>query len=175
LVEKKGFRYLIEAAARLDGVHIAIVGEGDLREELEEAALSSGASIGFTGNLERSTVSEVVAAADVVAVPSVIDATGNVDGLPTTLLEALATGRAVVASAIAGIPEVVSDQQNGLLVPEKDVDGLARALAELRDHPQLRERLGQEARRRALIELGWDATVAAFEQAYGAARTRQAT
>ena len=60
-------------------------------------------------------------------VPSVVDSGGNVDGLPNTLLEALAAARPVVASAIAGIPEVVTDDVNGLLVPEQDVDALAGA------------------------------------------------
>jgi phosphatidylinositol alpha-1,6-mannosyltransferase len=172
LVEKKGFRYLISAASQLDGVHVAIVGDGDLRTELESLARSSGASVTFTGNLERAEVREALAAADVVAIPSVIDSSGNVDGLPTTLLEALATGCAVVASAIAGIPEVLTNDENGLLVEAADVDALTRALAELRDQPRLRERLGGEARRRALAELGWDGTARAFEEVYADAEAR---
>lgn len=166
LVEKKGFRYLIDAVSRVDGVHLAIVGDGDLRAELEAAARSSHSSTTFTGNLDHPAVSEAFCAADVVAVPSVWDAAGNVDGLPTTLLEALSAGRAVVASAIAGIPEVVTERQNGLLVPEKDVAALAHALTSLRDEPELREQLGREARRRALSELDWAETARAFEQAY---------
>jgi glycosyltransferase involved in cell wall biosynthesis len=173
LVEKKGFHYLIDAVSRLDHVHLAIVGDGDLRQELGAFARSVGASVTFTGNLDQPTVSAAVAAADVVAVPSVVDAAGNVDGLPTTLLEALSTGRPVVASAIAGIPEVLVDRVNGLLTPEKDVDALVAALAQLRDQPQLRDQLGREARRRALIELDWSATAEAFEQAYLSARERQ--
>jgi glycosyltransferase involved in cell wall biosynthesis len=169
LVEKKGLRYLVEAVSQLDGVHLAIVGDGDLRGELETLAHSQGASVTFTGNLDRLGVSEAVATADVVAVPSVVDATGNVDGLPTTLLEALSSARPVVASAIAGIPEVVRDRVNGLLVQERDVDGLAGAIAELRDHPELRDELGAEARRLALEELDWNSTAAAFEHAYALA------
>ena len=169
LVEKKGFRYLIDAVGRTKGTHLAIVGEGDLREDLERTASERQASVTFVGNLDHSDVSDVLAAADVVAVPSVIDRAGNVDGLPTTLLEALASGRAVVASAIAGIPEVVSERANGLLVPEKDVPALVRALSTLRDEPGFRNQLGQEARRRAVAELDWNATADAFEQAYAGA------
>lgn len=172
LVEKKGFRYLIEAASRVEGAHVAVVGGGDGRSELAAAAATSGASVTFTGELDHADVADAVAAADVVAVPSVVDTAGNVDGLPNTLLEALSSGRPVLASAIAGIPEVVADRANGLLVPEKDVDALVRALTELRDDPELRDRLGREARGRAVHELGWDVTAEAFERAYVTAGAR---
>jgi glycosyltransferase involved in cell wall biosynthesis len=173
LIEVKGFRYLIEAASRVSGLHLAIVGEGDQRDELQNLSRSSGASTTFTGNLGRAEVSDAMAAGDVVAIPSVTGPAGNVDGLPTTLLEALASGRAVVASRVGGIPEVVSDGRNGLLVPEKDIDALESALAELRDRPQLRQRLGEAARRLALADLDWDATVTAFEEAYLSAGARR--
>lgn len=170
LIEVKGFRYLIEAAARVSGLHVAIVGEGGLRSELGALAQSVGASITFTGDLGRGAVSEALAAADVIAIPSVTGPAGNTDGLPTTLLEALSSGRAVVASAIGGIPEVVSDGRNGLLVSEKDTDALANALGTLRDRPDLRRQLGDEARRSAVAEFDWDVTTEAFEHAYVLAR-----
>jgi glycosyltransferase involved in cell wall biosynthesis len=166
LVEKKGFRLLIEAVSRVERVHLTIVGGGELRAELEAMGRSSGAPVTFTGNLDHSAVSDAVAAADIVAVPSVVDSAGNVDGLPETLLEALAAGRPVVASAVGGIPEVVTDGVNGLLVRGGDLDGLANALRRLRDQRELREQLGNEARRRAIRDLSWDATAEAFEQAY---------
>ena len=174
LVEPKGFAFLIEACSRLESVHVAIVGDGDLRSELERLAHERGASATFTGGLDHSAVGAAVAAADVVAVPSVIGNVGNVDGLPTTLLEALSAGRAVVATRIAGIPEVVTDRSNGLLVPEKDIDALERALTALKD-PGMRERLGREARRRATSELGWDKTTEGFEQAFLTAGARSST
>jgi glycosyltransferase involved in cell wall biosynthesis len=169
LVEKKGFRYLIEAVAQVDGVHLAIVGDGELRSELERLAYSLNAPVSFTGDLDHSAVAVALAAVDIVAVPSVVDSLGNVDGLPNTLLEALSAGRPVVAAAIGGIPELVAHRINGLLVPEKDVDALARALTELKE-PTLREQLGREARRRAVAELGWDATARALEAAFATAR-----
>jgi len=171
LVEKKGFRYLIEAVARVEGLHLAIVGDGDLRSELERLAYSLNAPVSFIGNLDHSAVAAALAAADVVAVPSVVDSLGNVDGLPNVLLEALSTGRPVVASAIAGIPEVVTDRSNGILVPEKNVDSLRRALTELAQ-PGLRAELGREARRRAVAELEWDPTAQAFESAFVVAGAR---
>jgi glycosyltransferase involved in cell wall biosynthesis len=169
LVEKKGFRYLIEAAARLEGVHVVVAGEGDLRSELEGQGRAAGTAVHFAGALDRARIAAALAAADVVAVPSVIDRAGNVDGLPNTLLEALAAGKAVVASRVAGIPDVVEHGRNGLLVPEKDAAALAAALERLRREPALRDRLGAEARRGAEERLGWEAAARRFEECYAQA------
>jgi glycosyltransferase involved in cell wall biosynthesis len=99
----------------------------------------------------------------------VVDRAGNVDGLPNVLLEALAAGRAVVATRVAGIPDVVRDGENGLLVPERDPEALAKALARLRGEPELRCRLAAAARRTAEETLTWGAAVRAFEEVYAQA------
>lgn len=166
LVEKKGFRYLIEAAARLPGVRVAIAGEGDLRGELEALALQARAPVAFAGALEREAMAAALLAADVAVVPSVVDRAGNVDGLPNALLEAMAAGRAVVASRIAGIPDVVNDGVNGLLTTPRDVDAIAAALQQLRDDPMLRERLGRAAHVTVAETLSWDAAARALEDCY---------
>ena len=123
----------------------------------------------FPGALDREAAARALAAADVVAVPSVRDRAGNVDGLPNVLLEALAAGRPVVASRVAGIPDVVRDGENGLLVPERDPVALAAALLRLRREPETRTRLGAAARRTAETTLTWGAAVRAFEKAYAEA------
>ncbi len=169
LVEKKGFRYLIEAAARVPGIRVVLAGEGDLRAELDALAQKSGAPLSFVGALERSALFAALEAADVAVVPSVVDRAGNVDGLPNALLESLAAGRAVIASRVAGIPDVVTHAQDGLLVAPKDTAGLAQALTRLRDDPTLRRRLGDAARARVRDRLSWDAAVSCFEAAYDAA------
>jgi glycosyltransferase involved in cell wall biosynthesis len=169
LVEKKGFADLVDAAARTPGVQVVIAGAGDLRESLEARARAAGAPVTFAGALDREAAADALAAADVVAVPSVHDRAGNVDGLPNVLLEALAAGRAVVASRVAGIPDVIRDGENGLLVPERDPAALALALARLREEPETRARLGECARRDAETTLTWKAAVRAFEEAYAEA------
>jgi glycosyltransferase involved in cell wall biosynthesis len=169
LVEKKGFRYLLEAAARVPGLHVALAGEGDLDQELRRQAKEAGASVTFTGFLDRDGVARALAAADVVAVPSVTDRAGNVDGLPNTLLEALGAGRAVVASRVAGIPEVVEDGVTGLLVPPEDPPALAEALRRLAADPDLRRTLGERARQTAGLRYSWAAAAQRFEECYAAA------
>ena len=169
LVEKKGFASLVDAAAQVPGVRVVIAGDGDLRGELENQARAQGAPVTFTGALDRADAARALAAADVVAVPSVVDRAGNVDGLPNVLLEGLASGRAVVATRVAGIPDVVEDGVNGLLVPPDDAPALAAALRRLAADPQARARLGQEARRRALLGLTWRSAGRAFEECYAQA------
>jgi glycosyltransferase involved in cell wall biosynthesis len=169
LVEKKGFASLVAAAAQVPELHVVIAGAGDLRHDLEEQARSLGAPVTFAGALDRADAAAALAAADVVAVPSVVDRAGNVDGLPNSLLEALASGRAVVATRVAGIPDVVEDGVNGVLVPPDDAGALAAALRGLAADPQARDRLGREARRRALGSLSWRSAGRAFEECYAQA------
>jgi glycosyltransferase involved in cell wall biosynthesis len=166
LVEKKGFRFLVEAAARTPGVRLVIAGRGDLEGELRELAQRTGAPLLLPGALEREPMAAALATADVVAVPSVVDRAGNVDGLPNTLLEALASGRPVLASRVAGIPDVVEDGSNGLLVPPGDAAALSGALARLRDEPELRRALGAAARAFAVQHLTWPVAAQAFEECY---------
>jgi glycosyltransferase involved in cell wall biosynthesis len=174
MVEKKGFPFLVEAAARVPGIHAVIAGEGDLRRPLEARAREIGAPVSFPGSLDRTTMAAALANADVVVIPSVVDSAGNVDGLPNALLEALAAGRAIVASRVAGIPDVVEDGRNGLLVAPRDADALAAALRRLAAEPETRRLLGAEARERAVRELTWDDAAHAFEECYAQAATLDA-
>jgi glycosyltransferase involved in cell wall biosynthesis len=166
LVEKKGFRHLVDAAAATPGVVVALAGDGDLRDELAAHGKAKGARLHLLGALGRDAVAAAMAAADVVAVPSVVDRAGNVDGLPNVLLEALGSGRAVVASRVAGIPDVVRDGVNGLLVAPGDPVALGASLAHLRDDAALRARLGAEAARDAREERSWAAAARRFEECY---------
>ncbi|HEU4328534.1 MAG TPA: glycosyltransferase family 4 protein [Roseiflexaceae bacterium] len=172
LVYKKGLTYLLEALPavleRHPAARLVLAGYGDLRNELEQRAAELGLAgrVIFPGMLERERAARYISAADVYAVPSVRDQRGNVDGLPNTLLEGMAAARPIVASRIAGIPEVISDGQHGLLTPERDPAALATAITRLLDDPALAARLGTAARRRVLDELTWDATAMRFEQIY---------
>lgn len=166
LVEKKGFSDLITAARDLAGVHVAIVGDGDLQGELSALIGRLGAPVTLAGRFRREEVQEALACADIVAVPSVIDSRGNVDGLPNTLLEAMASGAAIVASRVAGIPDVIDDGRHGLLTPPRDPAALGRAIALLRDDVALRRSLGRAARERCEKELTWPRLAQTLEEIY---------
>jgi len=97
LVRKKGFEHLIDAWARVEtspAAILAIAGDGDLRDELRERARAAGVAsrVFFLGNLSQDDVGAYLGAADVVVIPSIRDDSGNVDGLPNIVLEALSAG-----------------------------------------------------------------------------------
>jgi glycosyltransferase involved in cell wall biosynthesis len=177
LVYKKGFEVLIKAAdeAARRGTHLEIViaGSGPLESALRELAQFRGVAdrVHLIGAVPNREVPQFYAAADIVAVPSVHDTDGNVDGLPNTLMEALSSGSAVVASEVAGIPDVVRPRDNGLLFAEGDPAALAKLLIELDRDPDLRADLARRARADAVANLDWSQTVTRFEQVYQDATT----
>jgi len=173
LAEVKGFAYLIDAARQLKDVAVAIVGDGELRDELRRRAAGLGA-VKLVGSLPHDLIPAVLAVADTVVVPSVVDRAGRVDGLPNTVLEALASGRPLVATRVGGIPEVVRDGENGLLVPQKDAEALARALRQLQGDEALRARLSAGARQSAVERFSWAATAEDLEVVYSTAIARRA-
>ena len=172
LVDKKGFRYLLDAApailAAFPAARIVLGGGGDLRAELEEQArrLGIAGAVVFTGGLSHPEVLALVAACELFVMPSVRDARGNVDGLPIVVLEAMAAGKAVVATAISGLPLAVTDGVTGRLVPERDPAALAAAVLELLGDPERARRLGEAGRRRVRDELNWDAVAAIHDRLY---------
>lgn len=175
LVRKKGFEYLIDAVASLAPRHprlrLVIAGGGDLDTELRERAAAGGVTdrVTFLGSVAHGTVADWLAAADLSAAPSVVDDAGNVDGLPNTVLEALASATPVVATLAGGIGAVAIDRETALIVPERDAGVLARAIEALVQDPALGARIGQTARRRMQTEQTWARVAERFEQAYALA------
>jgi glycosyltransferase involved in cell wall biosynthesis len=174
-VRKKGFEYLVDAMASLAPVRprltCVIAGTGDLEAELRQRVADRGIAgqVRFPGLLPHDRTAAAMAAADLVAVPSIRDDAGNVDGLPNVVLEALATATPVVATTAGGIGAVVEHGQTGLLVAERDADGLASAIASVLDRRDLARALGANARQAVLQRFGWGRVAERFEAAYDAA------
>ncbi|HKP16862.1 MAG TPA: glycosyltransferase, partial [Gaiellaceae bacterium] len=148
LVEKKGFHVLVEAAARLGmPFRLRIVGEGPERARLEErvAHHGLGGSVELTGALPHDELPAVYASADVFVAPSVEDASGDRDGLPNVVLEAMASGLPVVGGDVGALATAL-DGTAGLVVPPGDPGALADSLALLVARPDLRETIGRAAR-----------------------------
>ncbi len=149
LVEKKGFHLLLEALAGVDPTrwHLTIVGDGPERRALESAA--AGLPVVFVGQLTREALTRADAEADVAVFPSVRAASGDQDGLPVALLEAMASGCAVIVSDLPGLDEAIEPGVSGLSVPSGDVVALRDALATVVGEGALRAALGAGAAKRA--------------------------
>jgi len=172
-VEKKGFSLLIDAVARLDvPLHLRIVGDGPLRAALERSAASLGLAdrVWFDGPLTHRELPAAYAASDVVVVPSIEDASGDRDGLPNVVLEAMASGRPVVASEIGAIGMAVRDGETGLSVAPGDASALRAAIERVARDRALAASMGRAARARVEqeFELGacTDRLLACIEDAY---------
>lgn len=152
LTPKKGFIHLVRAISALKrrGVDLPceIIGEGRERESLEAEAASLGVAghVCLPGRCEQTEIRARFESAPIFAMPSVILETNNQDGIANALLEAMASGLALVASDIPAFREVVQSGTNGLLVPPGDSDALADALQALAQDSGLRSRLGAAAR-----------------------------
>lgn len=168
LQDYKGHRYLIEACANLKAsgrnFQCLLIGDGELRPDIEAqiAQLGLQHEVKLLGHQPRDRVSTLLAKADVMVLPSVVTANGKREGIPVALMEALATELPVVATAISGIPELIVDNQTGLLVPERNAEALAKALQRLCDEPTLGRTLGVAGRERVMREFNLRENVAAL-------------
>lgn len=149
LVEKKGLAVLLQALSSVDPerYELTVVGDGPLREELEK--LADGLSVRFVGQHSRAALADDYRRNDVFVVPSVPASSGDQDGLPVALLEAMGSGCAIIASDLPGINEAIENEVSGVLVRPGDVRDLARAICELADNENLRKTLAQNAIERA--------------------------
>lgn len=142
LTEDKGHRYLIEAIPlvlkEFPDTKFVLVGRGPLKEVLEKQVQNAGISNNVVFLGLRDDIPELTAMFDLVVLPSLSE------GLPSVLLEAMALKKAVVATPVAGIPEVVLDGITGILVPPRDSSALARAIIKLLKDKELREKMGQQ-------------------------------
>jgi len=132
LVEKKGVNYLLEAMAQLkeEGikVHLSIAGDGQLKNQLAEQAKQLdllGKSVEFLGYLHDKSKQAAINSAGIVVVPSINTKSGDSEGLPVAVLEALSFGKICIASDASGAEDCIKDDINGFIVPEKDPDALA--------------------------------------------------
>jgi len=147
LEERKGHRYLLEAAAMLKRhghrIKYLVAGEGPVRRQLEDRvkALNLGDEVRFCGFVSDAPafLSEI----DIFILPSLYE------GLGVAVLEAMAAGKPVIASRVGGLPELVADGETGLLVAPKNVEGLADAIARLADDKSLAREMGRKGAARA--------------------------
>jgi glycosyltransferase involved in cell wall biosynthesis len=132
---QKALDVALDAVAATENVTLALAGEGDGAAELRRRAEPLGKRVRFLGPLSRDEVLELFAAADASVLSSAWE------NLPHAVLESLAVGTPVLATAVGGVPEIVEDGVNGLLVPARDRNAFVAAVARFAAEPSLRERL----------------------------------
>jgi len=155
LVEKKGHAHTLRALSRLRrtrpdlALKFEVVGEGDLQVALEKEASDLGLTdvVTFHGGLPHSETLEILNEAMIFILPSVTGKNGDMEGIPVSLMEAMARGIPVISTYHSGIPELVQDGVSGFLVPEGDDDALARAIERTIDSAPEWPEIGRASRR----------------------------
>jgi len=151
-------RAIRPTVSRNPHIHFLIVGEGALRGEIERIIAADGveASVTLTGSIPHDFVPEYLGACDILLSPHVQNTDGSVFfGSPTKVFEYLAMGKAIIASGVGQIGEILSDGVNALIMKHKDHVDLAAKIILLAENPALRQRLGRVARRDAEERFSW--------------------
>lgn len=157
---QKGHSFLIAAAAEVPGATFVFAGDGPLRQTLEAQAREQGVADRCVFLGERHDVPQLLAAADLVVLPSLFE------GLPVSVLEAMAAERPVIATAIGGTDEAITTEATGLLVPPRDPSALAAAIRRLQHDPGLAQRLAAAGRARVERSFSADATAREIMRIY---------
>ena len=162
MVYKKGFDVLLSAwekiITKFPYAKLIVGGDGPLKIVLEQQAKILGieSTVKFIGRIDWREMPAYLATADIFVLPSIKDKYGNVDGLPTILLEAMSCGTACVASDIGGVPLVIKKWENGVLFPEKSINELADVLFLLFKNDIIRSELGLGARKSIEDRFNWE-------------------
>jgi glycosyltransferase involved in cell wall biosynthesis len=166
LSPEKGFDSALAAfsltAKRFPRVRLMVAGDGPVRSDLEQRAVAMGLTraVDFVGWVAPAQVPRLLNSATAVVIPS------RQEALPLVALEAALMARPVVATRVGGLPEVVVHRQTGLLVEPEDPGALAAAMADVLEHPETAERMGQAARSRAREVFSLERCVAAYDALY---------
>lgn len=173
LVRRKGVDVLLQAMALLpDEVSLRVVGDGPCRVDLERSARAMGLGyrVRFDGGIPDDALASRFDECDILVLPAVTDAKGDTEGLGVVLIEALTYGKPVIASDIGGIPDIVRNEETGLLVNPGDADALAAAISRMAADPSLRERLVANGRAHIERYFSWDAIVRDLSRLYDGVR-----
>ena len=172
LVPKKGLSTALRAFAAFGCQYpqavFVIAGDGPMERELVELAADLGVAdrVRFAGFLSQSALQRLYLSSHIFLHPSET-ASGDVEGVPNAMLEAMASGLPIVSTRHGGIPEVIENGRNGLLCTEKDAEGVAAALLRLANDAVLYRRLAQQASASVREQFSKERQVAAIEEIYG--------
>jgi glycosyltransferase involved in cell wall biosynthesis len=172
LVERKGVEYLIRAFAevvREVPSELVIVGKGPEKERLHQLTegLNLSQKVHFKGWVSQDELEQLYNQCNVFVLPAIIDSKGDTEGLGVVLLEAMSYMKPVVASNLGGITDIVKDRDTGLLVNEKDTNGLSEAIKAALTNPALAESLGKRGYEHVQKHFNWEKIVSQWTALYG--------
>jgi colanic acid/amylovoran biosynthesis glycosyltransferase len=173
LTDRKGVEDVLRAFAQIatqcHQLELRFVGSGPLRSKLEQMAQTWAIEkrVSFAGFVRHEKVQDELSRAHIFCHPSRTAKNGDKEGIPNTILEAMATGLPVVTTRHAGIPEMVRDGEDGFVVAERDVTAIAQALLTLVDKPDLRALMGRKATRQVQQKADAVRLTAELEAIYG--------
>jgi colanic acid/amylovoran biosynthesis glycosyltransferase len=176
LIEKKGLDLTLQAFARFRSrfprAQLSLVGDGPLLPALQSLAEELGVreAVSFPGFLAPAELANALLSAHLFIHPSRKTSGEDQEGVPNSLLEAMATGLPIVATRHGGIPEVIRDGENGVLCPENEIEPLANALLQLAGHPEKAWPLGASGAETVRLEFSPEKAIAALEAIYDEAR-----
>ncbi|MCP4667078.1 MAG: glycosyltransferase family 4 protein [Deltaproteobacteria bacterium] len=159
-VRTKGYDYLIHGCRILKesglDFHLVLAGDGPKKRGLQRLTkkLGLGGRVSFPGFITHDRVSDIILSTDIFIMPSVVHATGDRDGIPTVIMESLLHRIPVIATAVAGIPEVIKDGMTGLLIPEKDPFAISQAVRRLAGDRKSALEMAEKGR--ALVQRNFD-------------------
>jgi len=172
LVPKKGFDLLPSAVSKLRAagvpVHCVVAGDGPERIRLEATVADNGTAgdFEFLGDVCNGDVPGLIAGADVMVLPCRVDASGDRDGIPVVLMEAMAQGLCVVGGDLPTIRELIQSGQSGFLIGQTEMGKLASVLEDLYRNPEKRLAAGLEGRRRVMDEFSSATNLARLREAF---------
>jgi len=172
LVEKKGVHNLLSAMQQVlrksPKATLVLVGDGTQRQELERMAerFEIAGSVRFLGKLPHEHLPEYYAAADLFVGPSVVDRSGDTEGLGVVFIEAASAGLAIVGTSVGGISDVLIPEVTGIAVEPDQPEALANAIERLLGDEPLRRRLGEAARQHALRRFSWSQVAERFSDVF---------
>ena len=173
-IPRKGIEYLIDAMdilvhkRGLENLKLRIGGRGYLKPVYEKkiSNLHLERSIEFTGYIPDGEIPYYYSESDIFVLPSIVDENGDTEGLGVVLVEANACGTAVISSRVGGIPDVIEDGYNGLLIEQKQPLQLAEAIQTLCENDSLRKEIGQRGMEKVKKEFSWHEIAKKIERHY---------
>ena len=164
-IDRKGISFLIQAAEILKKIKIPvafdIVGNGPLSAEIQKHIRRLGlvSDVKLHEEIDNVTLPKFYRNCDVFVLPAIVDRWGDTEGLGVVLIEAMSFGKPIVASRVGGIPSVVKNNKNGLLVPQKNPQAIAAAIEKLFRNPKLTKRLGENGLSYARKYYNWETII----------------